>query len=93
MSNRVIAISTGVYYLDKTKWCVKDLKIGYRKDGTPFWFVSGIGCNFDNEKVAKSIAVDTARSMKVPYILNVVHGEVITGCQRTVLKMYGITVK
>ena len=38
MSNRVIAISTGVSYLDKTKWCVKDLKIGYRRNGTPFWF-------------------------------------------------------
>ena len=93
MSKRVVAISSGVSYLDKTKWCVKDLKIGYRKDGTPFWFVSGLGCNFDSEKEAQRMGLDIATNMKVPYFFDVVHGQVIRHYQKHILKHIGVTVE
>jgi len=90
MSKRVVAISTGVSYLDKTKWCVKDLKIGYRKDSTPFWFVSGLGCNFSTAADAERVAMDIARNMKVPYIFNVKHGQCIRRYHIIALEKYGI---
>jgi len=88
-----VAISTGVYYLDKNRWCVKDLTIGHRLDETPFWFVSGLGCNFDSEIAAGGVAMDICRTMKVPFFFNVVHGQAIDTSQIEVLKDYGIIVR
>jgi len=93
MSNRVIAISTGVSYLDKNKWCVKDLKVGHRRNGTPFWFVSGLGCNFNTEADAQRVAKDIATNMEVPYFLDVVHGQVIKHYQKHILKHLGVIVE
>lgn len=93
MSNPIVAITAGVYYLNKTQWCVKHLKIGHRLNGKPFWVVSGMVSRYKTESEAVELAREITEQWKIPYFYGVRHGEAIRYHQKRALEHYGITVK
>lgn len=90
---KVDAITVSVNYLERKRYSIKLLYIGYRKSGKAFWFVRHVGMTDSNRDFLIQGALKLAKEHDIPFIPDIRHGESVTPDQKVFLIQRGVAVR